>query len=166
MSCGSVWSPLGTAIGRQVDRLGRSARKNHSIVDFMRKDEIAKRGKGEDDRENIRAGASIPKCNRDRGNKRRGQRIANITVLEDDLYCECCCNRQHSQSITENGVFEDSMRSDRCGANSEIRCPFTERFCSGLHDNISRQLIELAVARNLTTSASHCHFCFLPQKAH
>src|ERR1700726_3412394 len=147
MSCPSVWSPRGTAIGSQVDRLGRS-RKNHSIVDFMRKDEKAKRDKGKDDRENTRACASIPKCNRDRGKKRRGQRIANIKELEDELYCECCCNRQHSQSITGNGVFEDSMRGDRCGANSEVRCPFTERFRSGLHENISRQLIELAAVRN------------------
>jgi hypothetical protein len=111
-----------------------------------------------------RACASIPKCNRDRGKKRRGQRVANIKVLEDELYCECCCNRQHSQSVTENDVFEDSMRGDRCGANSEICCSFTERFRSGLHEDISRQLIELAAVRNLTTSASHCHFCFLPQK--
>src|SRR6266550_9353977 len=32
-------------------------------------------------------------------------------------------------------------------ANSEIRWPFTERFRSGVHENTSRQLSELAVTK-------------------
>ena len=47
-------------------------------------------------------------------------------------------------------MLENVMRGDRFGANSEIRCPFTERLRSGVHENISRQLIELAVKKNIT----------------
>jgi hypothetical protein len=55
--------------------------------------------------------------------------------------------------VVENHLFTQT-------ANSEIRWPFTERFRSGVHENISRQLGELAVTKKHNPSRSHCHFCF------
>jgi len=39
------------------------------------------------------------------------------------------------------------MRGDRFRANSKIRCSFTERVRSGVHENISWRLIELAMEK-------------------
>jgi len=47
--------------------------------------------------------------------------------------------------VVENHLFENLMRGDRFRANSKIRCSFTERVPSGVHENISGRLIELAV---------------------
>jgi hypothetical protein len=55
--------------------------------------------------------------------------------------------------VVENHLFIQT-------ANSEIRCRFTERFRSGVHENISRQLSELAVKKKHNPSPSHRHFCF------
>jgi len=60
--------------------------------------------------------------------------------------------------VVENHLFENVMRGDRFRANSKIRCSFTERVRSGVHENISRRLIELAMMKKY----SHQRVAFPP----
>src|SRR5436309_12286842 len=59
--------------------------------------------------------------------------------------------------VVENQLFIQT-------ANSEIRWPFTERFRSGVHENSSRQLSELAVTKKYITPARHIVTFVSPSK--
>ena len=65
---------------RHIDGLGRSVRKNYSIVNLIREDEKSKREKGQENRKNARPCSRILKCDCDREKERRAERIRKIKV--------------------------------------------------------------------------------------
>ena len=84
------------------------------------------------------------------------------------MLCSVCCigvllswlNIQ----VVEYHLFENLMRGDRFRANSKIRCSFTERVASGVHENISRRLIELAAVKKYSHQRVALPLFFPPSK--